>query len=311
MNRVEGNYTDSYYNSTVQKQQENVTSKKESRQYEKDSPKMFSEDGISISESARNLAETARNKAAEFRAMHFSSIHGEIKEIPAEYRCENLFKLELKATSVSGGKSIFEGHAEEQSKVFEKWIDENAAEYMSEKDIQELKKKVSAIASGMDNLNSREGYRGTSFESVFLLSASEAGLNKVNEMFLPKQLQDEFSGMIGEYVHFNSSARNSIMERMTPDYMVVGIGAKQESYKYKAEIVSDERTFYQKEQAEVSKLCRQVLGEQDSNTNYSEIEKYLRGYYENRDALKKQPDMVQEKVTNMMVALHKMYDKLG
>ena len=29
--------------------------------------------------------------------------------------------------------------------------------------------------------------------------------------------------MIDEYVHFNDSARNSIMERMTPDYMVVGI----------------------------------------------------------------------------------------
>ena len=36
----------------------------------------------------------------------------------------------------------------------------------------------------------------------------------------------EFSDMIDEYVHFNDSARNSIMERMTPDYMVVGIGSK-------------------------------------------------------------------------------------
>ncbi len=30
----------------------------------------------------------------------------------------------------------------------------------------------------MDSVNAREGYRGTSFESVFLLSASEAGLKK-------------------------------------------------------------------------------------------------------------------------------------
>ena len=29
----------------------------------------------------------------------------------------------------------------------------------------------------------QEGYRGTSYESVFLLSASEAGLRKVNEMY--------------------------------------------------------------------------------------------------------------------------------
>ena len=47
----------------------------------------------------------------------------------------------------------------------------------------------------------------------------------------------EFSDMIDEYVHFNDSARNSIMERMTPDYMVVGIGSKTEFYKYKSEAV--------------------------------------------------------------------------
>ena len=37
--------------------------------------------------------------------MHFSSINGEIREIPAEYKCENLFKLDLKATSISGEQS--------------------------------------------------------------------------------------------------------------------------------------------------------------------------------------------------------------
>ena len=52
--------------------------------------------------------------------------------------------------------------------------------------------------------------------------------------------------MIDEYVHFNDSARNSIMERMTPDYMVVGIGSKTESYKYKSEIISDETDFLYK-----------------------------------------------------------------
>lgn len=51
--------------------------------------------------------------------------------------------------------------------------------------------------------------------------------------------------MIDEYVHFNDSARNSIMEKMTPDYMVVGIGSKTESYKYKSEIISDETAFIQ------------------------------------------------------------------
>ena len=151
--------------------------------------------------------------------MHFSSINGEIREIPAEYKCENLFKLDLKATSISGEQSAFEGCLENQSEVFGKWLDENASEYLTEDEMKDLKEKINTMTADMDSLNAKEGYRGTSYESVFLLSASEAGLRKVNEMYVPEQLQAGFSGMIDEYVHFNDSARNSIMERMTPDYI--------------------------------------------------------------------------------------------
>ena len=63
---------------------------------------IISEDDVKISDSARKLVETARDKVSDFQAMHFSSINGEIKEIPAEYKCENLFKLELKTSSISG-----------------------------------------------------------------------------------------------------------------------------------------------------------------------------------------------------------------
>ena len=59
------------------------------------------------------------------------------------------------------------------------------------------------MVAAVDDLNAREGYRGTSFESVFLLSASKAGLNKTNKMYVPEQLQAGFSDMIDEYVHFN------------------------------------------------------------------------------------------------------------
>lgn len=92
-----------------------------------------------------------------------------------------------------------------------------------------------------------------------MLSASEAGLRKVNKMYVPEQLQAGFSDMIDEYVHFNESARDSIMERMTPDYMVVGIGSKTESYKYKSEIISDETAFYTNEKKEISGICNQFL----------------------------------------------------
>ena len=188
---------------------------------ENSSHALVQEDDIQISDSARKLVETARNKVSDFHTMHFSSINGEIREIPAEYKCENLFQLELKASSISGDRSVFEGHSENQAAVFEKWIDENAAEYLSEDERNTLKEQIGTMVAAVDDLNAREGYRGTSFESVFLLSASEAGLNKINKMYVPEQLQAGFSDMIDEYVHFNESARDSIMERMTPDYMVV------------------------------------------------------------------------------------------
>ena len=178
---------------------------------ENSSHALVQEDDIQISDSARKLVETARNKVSDFHTMHFSSINGEIREIPAEYKCENLFKSDLKATSISGEQSAFEGCSENQSEVFEKWLDENASEYLTEDEMKDLKEKINAMTADVDFLNAQEGYRGTSYESVFLLSASEAGLRKVNEMYVPEQFQAGFSDMIDEYVHFNDSARNSII----------------------------------------------------------------------------------------------------
>lgn len=240
---------------------------------------IISEDDVKISDSARKLVETARNKVSDFHTMHFSSINGEIREIPAEYKCENLFKLDLKATSISGEQSAFEGCSENQSEVFGKWLDENASEYLTEDEMKDLKEKINTMTADMDSLNAKEGYRGTSYESVFLLSASEAGLRKVNEMYVPEQFQAGFSDMIDEYVHFNDSARNSIMEKMTPDYMVVGIGSKTESYKYKSEIISDETAFYTNEKKEISGICNQFLnGKTDQKLFCNEMKDRLNDY---------------------------------
>lgn len=265
------------------------------------------EDDITISDSAKKLAMEARDKVSEFRAMRFSSICGEIKEIPAEYKCENLFKLELHATAISGEKSVFEGHSENQASIFEEWIDENAAEYLSEDEMKALKEQVSTMIAGVDEWNAQEVYRGTSFESVFLLSASETGLKKINEMYVPEQLQVGFSEMIDEYVHFNTSARNSIMERMTPDYMVIGIGSQTEFYKYKAEIISDEQSFYKDERLEIGNLCNQFLdGSMDKRSFYNEIKGYLNHYYEDRYEFRNQPETVNGKVNDMLSMLQEM-----
>lgn len=269
---------------------------------------IISEDDVKISDSARKLVETARNKVSDFHTMHFSSINGEIKEIPAEYKCENLFKLDLKATSISGEQSAFEGCSENQSEVFEKWLDENASEYLTEDEMKDLKEKINAMTADVDSLNAQEGYRGTSYESVFLLSASEAGLRKVNEMYVPEQLQAGFSDMIDEYVHFNESARDSIMERMTPDYMVVGIWSKTEAYKYKSEIISDERAFYTNEKTEMTGLCDKFLNDEiDKDSFYDGLKGYLNHYYENRYELRNQPGSVREKSNDMLDKLKHMF----
>jgi len=272
------------------------------------SKNIFSEDDVTISESAKKLVKAARDKISDFQAMHFSSINGDIKEIPAEYKCENLFKLELKASSISGDRSVFEGHSENQAEVFEKWIDENAAEYLSEDERNTLKEQIGTMVSEVDDMNSKEGYRGTSFESVFLLSASEEGLNKINKMYVPEQLQAGFSDMIDEYVHFNESARNSIMERMTPDYIVVGIGSKTESYKYKSEIISDEKSFYKNEKTEITGLCGKFLNDEiDKNSFYDQLKGCLNNYYENRYELRNQPEAVNEKSNDMIGKLQHMF----
>ena len=269
---------------------------------------IISEDDVKISDSARKLVETARDKVSDFQAMHFSSINGEIKEIPAEYKCENLFKLELKTSSISGDKSVFEGHSENEVSVFEKWVDENAAEYLSEDERNTLKEQIDKMVAAVDDLNAREGYRGTSFESVFLLSASEAGLNKINKMYIPEQLQTGFQNMIDEYVHFNDSARNSIMEKMTPDYMVVGIGSKTESYKYKSEIISDETAFYTNEKKEISGICNQFLnGKTDQKLFCNEMKDRLNDYYGSRYELRNQPEAVEGRVNNMLDKLQHMF----
>ena len=269
---------------------------------------IISEDDVKISDSAKKLVKTARDKVSDFQAMHFSSINGEIKEIPAEYKCENLFQLELRASSISGDRSVFEGHSENQAAVFEKWIDENAAEYLSEDERNTLKEQIGTMVAAVDDLNAREGYRGTSFESVFLLSASEAGLNKINKMYVPEQLQAGFSDMIDEYVHFNDSARNSIMEKMTPDYMVVGIGSKTESYKYKSEIISDETAFYTNEKNEISGICNQFLnGKTDQKLFCNEMKDRLNDYYGSRYELRNQPEAVEGRVNNMLGKLQHMF----
>ena len=127
-------------------------------------------------------------------------------------------------------------------------------------------------------------------------------------MYVPEQLQAGFSDMIDEYVHFNESARNSIMERMTPDYMVIGIRSKTETYKYKSEIISDEKNFYTNEKTEMTGLCDKFLSDEiDKDSFYDGLKGYLNHYYENRYELRNQPGSVREKSNDMLDKLKHMF----
>ena len=150
------------FNSNMHINNHNMTSRNIEKK-ENGSHALVQEDDIQISDSARKLVETARNKVSDFHTMHFSSIDGEIREIPAEYKCENLFKLDLKATSILGEQSAFEGCSENQSEVFEKWLDENASEYLTEDEMK-------------DRLND---YYGSRYE---LRNQSEAVEGRVSNM---------------------------------------------------------------------------------------------------------------------------------
>ena len=95
---------------------------------------------------------------------------------------------------------------------------------------------------------------------------------------------------------------------MTPDYMVVGIGSKTGTYKYKSEIISDERAFYTNEKMEMTGLCDKFLNDEiDKDSFYDGLKGYLNHYYENRYELRNQPGSVREKSNDMLDKLQHMF----
>lgn len=170
----------------------------------------------------------------------------------------------------------------DQYKVFEEWLNNNAND-LSDDERQNIANQIKMATSELDKLNSQEGYRGTSFESVFLTETSRVALENINETMVPEYLKKGFQGLIDEYVHFNESARDSIMERMTPDYMVIDIEKDNETYKYKEEILSGERKFYVQEKAEVmDKFAQFTSGKLSKEDFFEDLRKYVGLYYESQ-----------------------------
>lgn len=237
-------------------------------------------DDVDISKEGKSLLVTGKEKAERFRQqIHFCTF-GDIKEIPAEYKMENLFKMDLKADSIFGGENLFQRSSTSQYEVFNEWLDNNASG-ISEDQMQVIKDEIKNATGVIDSLNDQEGYRGTSFESVALLQASKSYLENLKSTIIPEELRDGFQGMIDEYAHFNETSRNSLMKRMTPDYMVVGIGKNTVSYKYKNEIIQSEQNFYNKESKDISgKFANYYSGGMSKEALMKDFRNYFTSFYD-------------------------------
>jgi hypothetical protein len=242
-------------------------------------------DDVDISNEGKDLLVTGKEKAEQFRQQIRFCTFGDVKEIPAEYEIENLFKMDLKADSIfGGGENLFQHSSTSQYAVFNEWLDNNASS-ISENQLQAIKDKIKNATDMVDSLNDREGYRGTSFESVALLQASKSYLENLKSTMLPEELKDGFQGMINEYTHFNETSRNSLMQRMTPDYMVVGIGNDTVSYKYKNEIIQSEQSFYIKESKDISgKFADYYSGRVNKDELVKDFRNYITSFYNEHDS---------------------------
>lgn len=263
-------------------------------------------DDVDISNEGKSLLVTGKEKAEQFRQQIRFCTFGDVKEIPAEYKIENLFKMDLKADSIFGGENLFQHSSTSQYEVFNEWLDNNASG-MSEEQLQAIKDKIQNATGMIDSLNNQEGYRGTSFESVALLQASKSYLENLKSTMLPEELKDGFQGMINEYTHFNEVSRNSLMQRMTPDYMVVGIGNDTVSYKYKNEIIQSEQSFYDKESKDIgSKFADCYSGKTNKEELTKDVKNYVTSFYKEHDSLARSKAAISTNTENLLKKLASM-----
>ena len=87
------------------------------------------------------------------------------------------------------------------------------------------------------------------------MSASISALETLNDTVVPKEMQADFSKFIDEYAKFNEESRNRIMEKMTPDFVVVEFG-ETTKYQYRDEILSKQYDFYNQEKSEIEGILK-------------------------------------------------------
>lgn len=232
-------------------------------------------DSVDISEEALRQQDNglSLDKVFEYFREQYSNL-----ESADQFKIENPFKMELRASSIFGGDNLFQDYSECQYEVFHNWLEKNAGNLSGENRFR-LFDEVKNATKAMDRMNSMEGYRGTSFESVMLLESSRVALEKIKNTSVPEGLRSDFEQLIQEYVHFNEESREQIMEKMTPSYMVEPIGESGQSYKYKDELLSSQRSFYSRAKEDVRDLLREYYSDKSNKDRVkTKLQQYIERY---------------------------------
>ncbi len=243
-------------------------------------------DSVEISDEAvrQQNENMSLDKKLEVLLQHFTEQFANPKSLEM-YRVENPFKMELRAYSVFGGENLFQDDSERQYEVFDRWMKKNVDE-LSEETNAKIQEAVKNATSAMDRLNSMEGYRGTSFESVALLESGRFALENVKNTIVSESLRSDFGQLINEYVRFNEESRNSIMEKMTPNYVYEDIGKSTQFLRNKGELLSSQRNFYEREKEDVRDLLREYYSETSNKARVkTKLQQYTERYHKKNNSM--------------------------
>ena len=259
-------------------------------------------DSVEISDEAvRQQNENASlDKKLEALMHHFMEQFSSSKSLDM-YRVDDLFKMELCASSCFGDENLFQSYSECQHEVFDAWLKENASE-LSEETCAKIQEAVKNATTVMDQFNAMSGYRGTSFESVALLEASRFALENVKNTIVPQSLRSDFGQLINEYVRFNEESRNNIMERMTPNYMYEDIGKSTQFLRNKDELISSQRSFYKREKEDIRDLLREYYSETSNKSKVkTKLQQYIERYHKKNNPMYSDSSLFDKGFVNLMV----------
>lgn len=93
-------------------------------------------------------------------------------------------------------------------------------------------------------------------------------------------MRDGFQSMIDEYAYFNETSRDSLMQRLTLAYKVVGIGTDNQSYIYRDEMIQERQSFYGEKKADFEKKYADYYSGKISKEEFmKDLRNYVTSFY--------------------------------